>query len=605
MTLFEQIRKYAGSTINEETQSVANKEQNPKDVKKNNTQKKASLEDYKKVIEKMKGWSTSKINDWIEAHKEENADKSGYMPWSNEKLEQLKQALKEYGLDLDPAKVNNKNFAPTNNRKPGSDAAKYQDKVNNKNSAKVSAMNVLGVLGWKDGDSSMSLLGIPKQIHTPEEIKTVLKKEINKLQSIIKLAEDKNNPDIELCKKFLDEFKSIYEENNFDNSPEEVRGYNAWKQALEEYKENKTPENKRELAKFNTKVVKPNKDIFEDVWSLYSSQFHAQNRTLEGFAEKTEKRDFGDGKIREVSTPKWLNKSSVSKREKEVDLINDIIPPDGRTVAKELGPAYETIQTSKDEVIKTYKEIVDFLKKNQTDYKKLRDPTYKDEGYEEKDDEKNDELMNRLDRIIKTTHADYKKLLKDINTLYSWEKFKDYAKPADFSGDHWLSQDEIRGALSAALKAYKAADEEGKKKIVEDYKQIQKDLSKAKQADITNKLREQKKSGELAARRTDRSNTFKDYEVTQVLKKDIEKVFGGMDKIYYLALVRGHNESKVYLGDDGKIYILNKRNGGIMQMTYPQKIVDKHNDKEFKEKYKGIIEAIEAKASVQTKYFNY
>ena len=42
-----------------------------------------------------------------------------------------------------------------------------------------------------------------------------------------------------------------------------------------------------------------------------------------------------------------------------------------------------------------------------------------------------------------------------------------------------------------------------------------------------------------------------------------------------------------------------------MQMTYPQKIVDKHNDKEFKEKYKGIIEAIEAKASVQTKYFNY
>ena len=403
----------------------------------------------------------------------------------------------------------------------------------------------------------------------------------------------------------MDEFKSIYEENNFDNSPEEVRGYNAWKQALEEYKENKTPENKRELAKFNTKVVKPNKDIFEDVWSLYSSQFHAQNRTLEGFAEKTEKRDFGDGKIREVSTPKWLNKSSVGKREKEVDLINDIIPPDGRTVAKELGPAYETIQTSKDEVIKTYKEIVDFLKKNKTDYKKLRDPNYKDEGYEEKDDEKNDELMNRLDRIIKTTHADYKKLLKDINTLYSWEKFKDYAKPADFSGDHWLSQDEIRGALSAALKAYKAADEEGKKKIVEDYKQIQKDLSKAKQADITNKLREQKKSGELAARRTDRSNTFKDYEVTQVLKKDIEKVFGGMDKIYYLALVRGHNESKVYLGDDGKIYILNKRNGGIMQMTYPQKIVDKHNDKEFKEKYKGIIEAIEAKASVQTKYFNY
>ena len=80
MTLFEQIRKYAGSTINEETQSVANKEQNPKDVKKNNTQKKASLEDYKKVIEKMKGWSTSKINDWIEAHREENADKSGYMP---------------------------------------------------------------------------------------------------------------------------------------------------------------------------------------------------------------------------------------------------------------------------------------------------------------------------------------------------------------------------------------------------------------------------------------------------------------------------------------------------------------------------------------------
>ena len=204
MTLFEQIRKYAGSTINEEAQNAVNKEQKPKDAKKDNTQKKTSLEDYKKVIEKMKGWSTSKINDWIEAHREENADKSGYMPWSNEKLEQLKQALKEYGLDLDPAKVNNKNFAPTNNRKPGSDAAKYQDKVNNKNSAKVSAMNVLGVLGWKDGDSSMSLLGIPKQIHTPEEIKTVLKKEINKLQSIIKLAEDKNNPDIKCCKKFLD-----------------------------------------------------------------------------------------------------------------------------------------------------------------------------------------------------------------------------------------------------------------------------------------------------------------------------------------------------------------------------------------------------------------
>ena len=92
MTLFEQIRKYAGSTINEETQSVVNKKQNPKDAKKNNTQKKTSLEDYKKVIEKMKGWSTSKINDWIEAHREENADKSGYMPWSNEKLEQIGRA---------------------------------------------------------------------------------------------------------------------------------------------------------------------------------------------------------------------------------------------------------------------------------------------------------------------------------------------------------------------------------------------------------------------------------------------------------------------------------------------------------------------------------
>ena len=39
MTLFEQIRKYAGSTINEETQSIVNKEQNTKDAKKNNTQK--------------------------------------------------------------------------------------------------------------------------------------------------------------------------------------------------------------------------------------------------------------------------------------------------------------------------------------------------------------------------------------------------------------------------------------------------------------------------------------------------------------------------------------------------------------------------------------
>ena len=38
MTLFEQIRKYAGSTINEETQSVVNKEKNPKDAKKSNTQ---------------------------------------------------------------------------------------------------------------------------------------------------------------------------------------------------------------------------------------------------------------------------------------------------------------------------------------------------------------------------------------------------------------------------------------------------------------------------------------------------------------------------------------------------------------------------------------
>ena len=34
MTLFEQIRKYAGSTINEEAQSIVNKEQNPKDAKK-------------------------------------------------------------------------------------------------------------------------------------------------------------------------------------------------------------------------------------------------------------------------------------------------------------------------------------------------------------------------------------------------------------------------------------------------------------------------------------------------------------------------------------------------------------------------------------------
>ena len=131
-------------------------------------------------------------------------------------------------------------------------------------------------------------------------------------------------------------------------------------------------------------------------------------------------------------------------------------------------------------------------------------------------------------------------------------------------------------------------------------------LEAARKSDVVNKLREQKKSGELGARRADRSETFKSNSVTQVLKKDIEKVFGPMQKYYYLALVKGNNESKVYLGDDNKIYILNKRNGQFMQMTYPNKMVDKHTDKEFLAKYKDVLEAIKSKASVETnKYFNY
>ena len=79
-------------------------------------------------------------------------------------------------------------------------------------------------------------------------------------------------------------------------------------------------------------------------------------------------------------------------------------------------------------------------------------------------DEKNDELMNRLDRIIKTTHADYKKLLKDINTLYSWEKFKDYAKYKDpkFS---WTSPVQLKELFLPHLKRIKLQMKKERKKL--------------------------------------------------------------------------------------------------------------------------------------------
>ena len=242
------------------------------------------------------------------------------------------------------------------------------------------------------------------------------------------------------------------------------------------------------------------------------------------------------------------------------------------------------------------------MKKNKIDLDRLRDPNYKAEGYEGSDEE-NDELMDKLDELLKTTQADYKKLFRDVKTY--WGQKKGLNIP-DLDETHWLTADEIRGAVSAAEKVYANASEEGKKKIQQDVKNMRDNLEAARKSDVVNKLREQKKSGELGARRADRSETFKSNSVTQVLKKDIEKVFGPMQKYYYLALVKGNNESKVYLGDDNKIYILNKRNGQFMQMTYPNKMVDKHTDKEFLAKYKDVLEAIKSKASVETnKYFNY
>jgi len=606
MTLLNQIRVYSGKEVlNEGAQSITDKAKQELENRKKANKRPVTIEDFKPIVEKMKGWSTEKINKWIEAHRKgTNANaESNYVPWADESLEMLKKALEEYGLDLKAGEVESRNFSPANRRIKGSNAYAYQDKINNKNAAKVSALKVMGVLGWKDGNNGLSLTGIPSVLHTEAEIKTVLKKEMNTLAAVISQAKDKSGKDIEICKKFLDEYKSIYEDEDFDKTPEDVKGYNEWKAALDKYLKSKSPEDKKALEKFNTKDVKPNKSIFEDLWSLYTSQFHSQNRTLVGVSKKTEVKDFGDGIKKEVSQPKWVADPSSAKRDSETSLGRDIIPTDGRTLARDLGPdSIRAIQTDKEELIKVYNEIVAFLRKNDIDLEKLRDPRYKDDGYEEETDEENDELMNRLDKLIKTTQADYKKLFRDLKTY--WGTNKGLNVP-DLDDEHWLSSDEIRGALSAASKVYEAASDEGKKKIKEDIKNMRSNLEAARKSDVVNKLREQKKSGELGARRADRKETFKNNAVVQVLKKDIEHVFGPMQKYYYLALVKGNNESKVYLGDDDKIYILNKRNGGIMQMTYPNKMVDKHNDKAFLEKYKPVLDAIRSKASVETKYFNY
>lgn len=605
MTLLNQIRVYSGKEVlNEGAQSMTDKAKKEIENRKK-AKKPVTLEDFKPVVEKMKGWSTEKINDWIEAHRKGTKanTESNYVPWSDESLDMLKKALEEYGFDFKAGEVDSRNFSPANRRKIGSNAYAYQDKINNKNAAKVSVLKVLGTLGWKDGNNGLSITGIPKTLHTEEEIKAVLKKEIENLTAVIAQSKDKNSQDIDICKKFLTEFKSIYEDEDFDKTPEDVKGYNEWKAALDKYLQTKSSEDKKALQKFNTKDVKPNKSIFEDLWSLYTSQYHSQGRTLVGVSKDTETRDFGDGIKKEVSTPKWISNPGSGKREEETSFARDIIPPDGRGLAKDIGPdSVRAIQTDKEELVKIYSDIITFLKKNKIDLDRLRDPNYKDEGYEGGDEE-NDELMDKLDELLKTTQADYKKLFRDVKTY--WGQKKGLNIP-DLDESHWLTADEIRGAVSAAEKVYANASEEGKKKIQQDVKNMRSNLEAARKSDVVNKLREQKKSGELGARRADRSETFKSNSVTQVLKKDIEKVFGPMQKYYYLALVKGNNESKVYLGDDNKIYILNKRNGQFMQMTYPNKMVDKHTDKEFLAKYKDVLEAIKSKASIETnKYFNY
>ena len=117
-----------------------------------------------------------------------------------------KKALEEYGFDFKAGEVDSRNFSPANRRKVGSNAYAYQDKINNKNAAKVSVLKVLGTLGWKDGNNGLSITGIPKTLHTEAEIKAVLKKEIENLTAVIAQAKDKNSQDIDICKKFLTEF---------------------------------------------------------------------------------------------------------------------------------------------------------------------------------------------------------------------------------------------------------------------------------------------------------------------------------------------------------------------------------------------------------------
>lgn len=616
MTLFEQIQKYAG-IVNEDADDITKRAQAEKDKRKQKAKKEYKPEDFKNVVEKMKGWDASKINNWIEAHREKNfkLEDGAVRPWSDEKLENLKKAFEEYGLDLSGGKVDSRNFSPYNNRKAGSDAWKYQDKLNNKSAAKLSIMNVISSLGWKDGNSALSLEGIPTKMHTEQEIKTVINKEIAKLDAIVKSATDKNNEDIKLCKRVLRELIDIKEEEIFDKTLEDVKGYKEWEEALKAYKENKNAKTKAELVKYSTKNVKPNIEIFNDLWSIYTSNFQSNKRELVGLKNGTDLKDLGKERPVEVLRPKWNAAPPSEGRAKDLEFVKDVIPPDGRSLAADLGPdSKKGIQTNKEELVKTFKEITAFLRKNKEDLDRLRDPNYKEDGYEETESEENDELMNRFDRLLKTTYNDYKKLLRDINVYYSHPSNKiKGAKPAEF-GEGWYSPEEIRGALSAAYKAYENATETGKENIKKDIENLKLAAEQARRATVTDNLRAQKESGELKARRDTRAEAFKANEVIKVGAKQIEPTFGKMQKYYYLALVKGHNESKVYLGDDDKIYILNKRNGMVLQQTYPNKMVDKHNDKDFKEKYAKVLEAIKQNAAVETeedtvneerKYFNY
>ena len=146
MTLLNQIRVYSGKEVlNEGAQSITDKAKQELENRKKANKRPVTIEDFKPIVEKMKGWSTEKINKWIEAHRKgTNANaESNYVPWADESLEMLKKALEEYGLDLKAGEVESRNFSPANRRIKGSNAYAYQDKINNKNAAKVSAIFII------------------------------------------------------------------------------------------------------------------------------------------------------------------------------------------------------------------------------------------------------------------------------------------------------------------------------------------------------------------------------------------------------------------------------------------------------------------------------